>query len=82
MTLGVVMAIVFPAEADPALGEADQPAVGDGDPVGIATEIGQHLLGPTERALGVDDPIDPAPRSQARGEGRGVAEPRQIAAEP
>jgi hypothetical protein len=42
----------------------------------------QENLGPTERTLGVDNPIDPAPRSQARGEGGRVAEPRQIAAEP
>ena len=36
---------------------ADQATVGDGDPVGIAAEIGQHLLGRAERRLGIDDPV-------------------------
>lgn len=45
-------AVVLPAEADLAVGHADEPAVGDGDAVGVAPEIRQHLLGPAERALG------------------------------
>lgn len=49
----VVMAIVLPAEADGAVRELDQTAVGDGDAVGVAAEIGQHLLGSAEWALGV-----------------------------
>ena len=31
-------------------------AVGDGDAMGVAPEIGEYLGGPTERLLGVDDP--------------------------
>jgi hypothetical protein len=31
--------------------ERDQPAVGDGDAVGVAGEIGQHRLGAAERGL-------------------------------
>ena len=54
----VVMAIILPAEADPALGKTDQAAVGDGDAMGIAAEIIKHLLGSAERSLGVDDPCD------------------------
>src|SRR5437763_14602241 len=48
-----VLAIVFPGEADLAVGQRDQSAVGDGDAMGVAAEIGQHLLGATERRLGV-----------------------------
>jgi len=33
--------------------------VGDGDAVGVAAEIAEHLFGPGERRLGVDDPLDP-----------------------
>ncbi len=38
----------------------DQPAVGDGDAVGVAREVGEHGLGPAERRLGVNDPFDVA----------------------
>jgi hypothetical protein len=50
--LAALVAVVLPAEADRAVGHADEPAVGDGDAMGVAPEVGQHLLGPAERALG------------------------------
>ena len=33
-------------------------AVGDGDAMGVAAEIGENLRGSAERPLGVDDPCD------------------------
>ena len=54
-TLG---AIVLPSEGDAGAVAGDQPAVGDGDAVGVARQIGQHGLWPAERALGVDHPCD------------------------
>jgi hypothetical protein len=36
-----------------------QPAVGDRDPMGVAGQIGQHLLGPGERPLAIDEPLGP-----------------------
>ena len=50
--------VVFPGEADFAVGERKQPAVGHGDAVSVAAEISQHLLGSAERCLGVDHPIE------------------------
>ena len=35
--------------------EGDEPAVGDGDAMGVAAEIGQHLCGPAEGPLGVNN---------------------------
>ena len=82
MILGVVgCAVVLPAEADLSVGQGDEPAVGDGDPVGVAAEIVEHLLRPAERALGIDDPFDPAQRPQMGGEGRRFGEPGQLAEE-
>src|ERR1051325_776929 len=52
-----VAAVVLVAEAHAALVEADQPAVRDGDPVGVAGEIGEHRLRPGEGRLGVDEPV-------------------------
>src|SRR5262249_31985249 len=43
--------VVLPLEGDAVLVECDQAAIGDGNAVGIAGEIGQHRLGAAERAL-------------------------------
>ena len=40
----VVMAIVFPAKGDLVVVDVDEAAVGNGDAVGVAPEIGQNLL--------------------------------------
>lgn len=56
--------IILPFESDAACLEGDEPAVGDGDAVGVAREIRQHLIGPCERALGVDHPIAAMERLQ------------------
>jgi hypothetical protein len=42
--LPVAMCRVTPAEADLAVGECDQPAVGDADAMGIGTEIAQGMF--------------------------------------
>ena len=43
--------------AGPAFESRDQAAVGDGDAVGVAGQVGQHLLGSSERTFGVDEPV-------------------------
>jgi hypothetical protein len=47
--------IVLVLEGDALVVERDQPAVGDGDAVGIAREIRQHRRRSAERGFGVDD---------------------------
>ena len=37
--------------------ERDESVVGDGDAVGVSAEIAQGMLGSSEGALGVDDPV-------------------------
>ena len=49
--------VVLPLEGDAVFVQCEESAVGDGDPMGIAGEIGQHGLGSGEGALGVDDPL-------------------------
>ena len=56
-TLLVAMGGVSPAEADLAVGEGDQPAVGDAHPMGISAEIAQGMFRSAEGPLGVDDPV-------------------------
>src|SRR5271165_1340121 len=48
---------VSPAEGDVALGESNQPAVGDGDAMSVGAEIAQHMFRPPEGFLGIDDPV-------------------------
>src|SRR6266581_4829167 len=61
--------------------EADQSAVRDGDTVGVASEIGEHRLGPRERGLGVNEPLLLPQRREIGGKGRPVAEAVELAEE-
>ena len=56
LPVGAAAAIILVAEGDAGLVEADEAAVRDGDPVGVARQIGEHRLGSGERRLGVDHP--------------------------
>ena len=67
--LASAVAVILPGEGDGCVVEADEAAVGDGDPVRVAGEIGEHLGGPGERALGVDDPFGAARRREVAREG-------------
>ena len=75
----VAMGGVSPLECDVALGESDQPAVGDGDAMGVGAQIAQHMFRPTERPLGVDDPVmaeqypQPCCKGTRLGQGQEVA---------
>ena len=55
--LAALGAIVLPLEGDALAVERDEAAVGDGDAVGVAGEVGQNRLGSSERTLAVDDPF-------------------------
>ena len=71
-----VLTIVLPGEADPAIVEPDQTAVCDGDAVGVAPEIAEHLLGSGEWRFGEDNPVDLGqgidPGDEVGGNGQGV----------
>jgi hypothetical protein len=51
------MCVVLPAEGDLAVGEGDEPVVGDGDAVRVAGEVVQHMVSAAEEWLGIDDPL-------------------------
>jgi hypothetical protein len=54
--LPIAISIVAPAKVDVTVGEADETVVGEGDAMGVAPEIGEHMVGAGERRLAVDDP--------------------------
>ncbi len=62
VSLASLGAVVLPLEGDLLVVEGDETAVGDGDAVGVAGEIGEHGLGSGEGTLGVDHPVDLAQR--------------------
>ena len=54
---GPAGAVVFVAEGDGLVIQVDQPVVGDGDAVSIASKVPQNLLGAVEGRLGVHHPF-------------------------
>jgi len=62
-----LLAVVLPLERDAALVEGEEPVIGDSDAVGVAGQVFQDGLGPGERALGVDHPLDLAQRRKPLG---------------
>ena len=40
--------------------EGDEATVGDGDPVRVPGQVGEHSAGSAERPLGIDHPLGPA----------------------
>ena len=55
---GAVLAIVLPGEGDMFVVAGLDAAVGDGDAMGVAAEIGENSRGSAKGLLGVDDPCD------------------------
>ena len=74
-------AIVLVAEAHGAVVEAAQALVADGDPVRVAAEVVEDLLGAGEGSLRVDHPFGLAGRAEVVGEPQGVAEGLQPSGE-
>jgi len=66
--------VILPAESDAALVMGDQATVGDGDPMGVAGEIGEDRGGTGEGPLGIDNPLDLAQRREPPGKSRGIGE--------
>lgn len=62
-----VTAVVLPGETDLTISELGQSAIGNSDAMGVAAEIGEHLLGAGKRPLGVDDPLRAAQCAEALG---------------
>ena len=51
------------------IGDGDEPVIGDGDTVGVAREVVQHVGGAAEGRLGIDHPRLTMERSEQRAKG-------------
>src|SRR5215467_10269999 len=76
-----VAAVILVAEGHAALVESNEPAVRDGDAMGVAGEIGKHRLRPGEGRLGVDKPVLAVERREMRREGLTTTEVLDLAKE-
>lgn len=77
----VAMTVITPAEGHPGLVSADQATVGDGDPVCVAAEIGEDMLGRSEGRLGINDPILAPQLADRCGEDIGIIKSVQLTGE-
>jgi len=62
--LRVVIGRIAPAEGDLAVGEGDEPAVRDGNAVGVMCQILEHVLRTAKRRLDADHPFFGFERTQ------------------
>jgi hypothetical protein len=57
LSLLILVRIILPAEGNLVTLEGHKTVVGDGDAMGIASEVTQHMMRSAEGWLGVDDPV-------------------------
>lgn len=76
-----VATVILPSEGYVAVIDLDDAAVGDGDTMGVPTEIGQHLVRAAEWWLRVNDPFDAASTRDMAGEGLVVVEMTEFVGE-
>jgi len=77
----VAVGVVAPAEADAAITDPDQPVVRNRHAVCVAAEVGEHVFGPGEGGLAVDDPGLGAEGLEPGGECRGLGQGGQAPGE-
>ena len=70
----VVIGIVLPPKPDTTVAEIHEPIIREGDAVGIASEVGEHLLGTGEGPLRVHDPVDGSELTEQAGEGVAIGQ--------
>ena len=61
--------VILPLESDAFAVEGDEPAVGNGNPVGVAGEVAEHSVGSAEGSLGINHPFDLSPCGEPGFEG-------------
>src|ERR1700693_3949133 len=65
----ITVGIIFPAEGNLVLLEGHETMVGDGDTMGVAGKIAQHMVGTSEGWFGIDDPVLTEQGTQEGAEG-------------
>ena len=66
--LFVVIGIILPTESNLRFGDGDNPMVGDGNTMGITSQVLKDMVWAAEWRFRIDDPILPKQRSQESAE--------------
>jgi len=53
----ISMSVILPEEDDLVVVKGQEAMIADGDAMGVASQIGQHVVWATKGRLGVDDPV-------------------------
>ena len=77
----VTVSRITPAKRKLTIREGNQPMIGDGHAVRVATEVVQDVLGTTERGLGVDHPVFAKEQSQPGSESFGLRKRSEFSCE-
>lgn len=72
--LDAACSVILLSKGDVIAVHADKAGIGDGDAMGVATEIGQYLFGSGKWRLGIDDPFDTTGRFQRSIEGSRIGQ--------
>src|SRR5450759_2576431 len=75
------VAIIFPLEGNLAVFQSQEAPVGDGDAMGVAAEVLQHVLRSAKGGLGVDHPLLMFEGRQVASEGLWVGKRQDVAEE-
>src|SRR3546814_7870886 len=81
LAVGAALAIILVTEGDRGIVEADEAAVRYRNAVGVAGQIGEHGLGPSERRLGINNPALFADRREVPQESASFGKMREAAKE-
>ena len=75
------MGIILPEKGDLVILKGEQTMVGNGDAMGVASQITEHKLRATERRFGINDPILTEEGAEEGSERLGVTQRLQAADE-
>jgi hypothetical protein len=81
LTVATIATVILPSEGNMVVIGIDDAAVGDGDTMGVAAEIGEHLVRPAEWRLRIDDPFDTASTREMARERIVVVEMAEVVGE-
>jgi hypothetical protein len=77
----LAVGVVLPEEGDAVILKGQQAMIGDGDAMGVASQVMEHALGSSERGFGINDPILTEEGSEEGSERLRVAQRLQASGE-
>jgi hypothetical protein len=77
----LAVGVVLPGESDLVILKGEQAMIGDGDAMGVASQVAEHTVRSSERGFGINDPILTEESSEEGSERLQVAQRLQASGE-